>query len=139
MPQPGAEDPRRDPLDTCLSCYCEYFASGHPFAYDLGELGRYWNSVDGLMARWRDALPAGMLVDVEYQALVEDPEGETRALLGTFGLPWDPACLDFAGAKGIVRTASASQVRQPIYRDSVGRWRRYEAHLGELKAALNKA
>lgn len=129
--------PRRDPMDTCLSCYCELFAAGHPFAYDLGELGRYWKACDGLMAHWREALPAGMLLDVDYQALVEDPEGETRRMLAHLGLPWDPACLDFANAKGRVSTASASQVRRPIYRDSVGRSRHYERHLGELRAALN--
>lgn len=130
--------PRRDAMDTCLSCYCELFASGHPYTYDLAELGRYWKACDGLMSHWREALPAGMLLDVDYQVLVTDPEGEIRRMLDHLGLPWDPACLDFAGAKGMVRTASASQVRQPIYRDSVGRSRHYEPWLGELRAALNR-
>ena len=131
--------PRRAAMDTCLSCYFELFAAGHPFAYDLGELGRYWKACDTLMSHWREALPAGMLLDVDYQALVNDPEGETRRMVAHLGLPWDPACLDFAGAGGIVRTASASQVRQPIYRDSVGRSRHYDPWFGELRAALNTA
>lgn len=131
--------PRRDPLDTCLSCYGELFASGHPFAYDLGELGRYWTACDRLMEHWREVLPAGMLQEVDYQALVADPEAETQAMLDHLGLPWDPVCLDFSRAGGSVRSASAAQVRQPIYRNSVGRWRHYEPYLGELQAALNRA
>jgi tetratricopeptide (TPR) repeat protein len=129
--------PRRDPMDTCLSCYGEFFQSGHPFAYDLGELGRYWRACDGLMGHWRAVLPAGMLIEVDYQALVTDPESGTRRMLDHLGLPWDPACLDFSRSPGVVRTASIAQIRQPIYRDSIGRWRRYEAELGELRAALD--
>lgn len=129
--------PRRDPMDSCLSCYFELFASGHPYAYDLGEMGRYWRSSDDLMAHWRRALPEGMFLDVDYQALVEAPEAGARRMLDHLGLPWDPACLDFAKAEGRVRTASASQVRQSIHRDSVGRWRRYGPWLGDLRAALN--
>jgi hypothetical protein len=131
--------PCRDPMDTCLSCYGEHFASGHPFAYDLGELGRYWTACDALMGHWREALPAGMLIEIDYQALVRDPEAGTRRMLDHLRLPWDPTCLDFANASGSVRTASVAQVRQPIYRSSVGRWRRYEPYLGELQAALNSA
>ena len=131
--------PRRDALDTCLSCYCEHFAQGHPFAYDLGELGCYWKACDGLMRHWAERLPDGMLMEVDYQALVADPEAATRTLLDHLGLPWDPACLDFPSSGGIVRTASASQVRRPIYRDSVGRSQHYQRHLGELRAALNTA
>jgi len=137
---PGAKIiyPRRDPMDTCLSCYCELFAEGHPYAYDLRELARFWKACDGLMAHWREVLPAGMLIEIDYQALVEDPETESRRMIGHLGLPWDPSCLTFAETEGPVRTASAAQVRQPIYRDSVGRWRRYEPYLADLRAELGK-
>jgi len=138
---PGAKIiyPRRDPMDTCLSCYCELFAEGHPYAYDLRELARFWKACDGLMRHWRAVLPAGMLLEVEYEALTGDPEREARRMLDHLGLDWDPACLDFAEAPGTVRTASAAQVRQPVHRESVGRWRRFEPFLAELRDELAKS
>jgi tetratricopeptide (TPR) repeat protein len=126
----------RDPLDGCLSCYFELFAEGHPYCYDLGELGRFRQAHDRLMAHWRAVLPKEVLLDVCYEQLVADPEAEGRRMLAHLGLDWDPACLDFSGREGAVRTASVAQVRQPLYRTSVGRWRRWEAWLGPLKEAL---
>jgi tetratricopeptide (TPR) repeat protein len=126
----------RDPMDGCLSCFFELFAAGHPYCYDLGELGRFRKAYDELMAHWRAVLPKETLLDVSYEALVADPETEARRMLAHLGLKWDPACLDFAGREGKVQTASIAQVRQPLYRTSVGRWRRWEKWLGPLQAAL---
>ena len=127
----------RDPMDDCLSCFFEHFAAGHPYCYDLGELGRFHKAYDELMDHWRAVLPREALLDVNYESLVRDPETETRRMLAHLGLDWDPACLDFAGREGPVRTASVAQVRQPLYRSSVGRWRRWERWLGPLEDALS--
>lgn len=126
----------RAPMDGCLSCFFELFAAGHPYCYDLGELGRFRRAYDGLMAHWRQVLPQETLLDVSYEALVSDPETEARRMLAHLGLDWDPACLDFTGREGRVQTASIAQVRQPLYRTSVGRWRRWGKWLGPLQAAL---
>ncbi len=126
----------RDPMDNCLSCFFEYFAAGHPYCYDLGELGRFHKAYDALMAHWRAVLPQQTLLEVRYEDLVEAPEAEVRRMLAHLGLEWDEACLDFTGREGPVRTASLAQVRQPLYRTSVGRWRRWEKWLGPLKDAL---
>ncbi len=126
----------RDPMDGCLSCFFELFAAGHPYCYDLGELGRFRKAYDGLMDHWRAALPKDVLLDVSYEALVADPETEARRMLAHLGLEWAPACLDFTRREGKVQTASIAQVRQPLYRTSVGRWKRWEKWLGPLQASL---
>lgn len=125
----------RDPIDTCVSCYKVNFATGMGFAYDLGELGRHYRLYDALMEHWRAILP-GRFVDVSYEALVSSPEAEIRKLLEFCHLGWEDACLGFHQTAGAVRTASAAQVRQPIYTSSVGRWKRYERHLTPLLDAL---
>jgi len=127
---------RRNPLDTCWSCYTRSFAAKLPFAYDLAELGRYYRAYAGLMDHWRAVLPAGMMAEVDYEALVADPEGEGRRLVAHVGLDWDPACVDFHRTRRAVSTASVSQVRQPLYRAAIDRWRPYRAHLGPLLDAL---
>jgi tetratricopeptide (TPR) repeat protein len=119
---------RRDAIDTCLSCFATIFAANLPYTYDLAELGRYYRAYASLMDHWRAVLPAGTMIDVDYEALVADCEGEARRLVAHCGLPWSAACLDFHRSKRLVRTASAGQVRQPIYRSSIGRWRA-SAHL----------
>ena len=129
---------RRDPRDTCVSCFSTRFSGGHPYAYDLRELGRYWRLYDGLMAHWRAVLPPGRIFEVDYEALVEDLEGGAKRLIAHLGLPWDDACLRFHDSKREVRTASFAQVRQPIYTGSVGRWRRFGPHLGPLIEALGE-
>jgi tetratricopeptide (TPR) repeat protein len=140
LAMPGARfiNTVRDPMDGCLSCYFEQFATGHPYCYDLGELGRFRKAHDTLMAHWHAVLPAGVLIDVAYEKLVADPEAEGRRMLAHLGLDWDPACLDFTNREGSVRTASVAQVRQPLYRSSVGRWRRWETWLGPLAEALSE-
>ena len=114
---------RRDPVDTCLSCYSKLFQAPHPHTYDLGALGRYWRAYDRLMAHWREVLPAGVMLEVQYETVVDDFEGQARRVVAHCGLEWDDACLAFYETRRPVRTASLVQVRQPIYRTSVGRWR----------------
>jgi tetratricopeptide (TPR) repeat protein len=127
---------RRDPLDTCLSCFSKLFGNDQPFSYDLGELGRYYRGYEMLMEHWRRVLPPGVMLEVQYEQLVADLEGEGRRIVGHCGLEWDAACLSFHDTERQVRTASAVQVRQPIYRSSIGRWRAYEQHLAPLIEAL---
>jgi hypothetical protein len=126
----------RDPIDTCLSCFAVHFTRGHPHTYDLAELGRYYRRYRSLMDHWRRVLPSGRIVDVRYEDLVADLEGAARRIIAHCGLPWDARCLDFHRTERPVRTASAPQVRRPIYGNSVGRWRRYEPFLGPLLAEL---
>jgi tetratricopeptide (TPR) repeat protein len=125
----------RDPLDTCLSCYSKLFTTGHPFAYEQAELGRFYRMYDALMAHWRAALP-GRMLELRYEELVADFEGQSRRLVAHLGLPWDDACLRFHESSRAVRTASLAQVRRPIYKDSVGRWKKYQKELAPLEAAL---
>jgi len=129
----------RDPVDTCVSCFSVHFTKGQPHTYDLAELGRYYRHYRALMAHWRHVLPAGRILEVRYEELVSDLEGMARRIIAHCGLAWDARCLSFHRTKRLVRTASATQVRQPIYRTSVGRWRRYENFLGPLFAELAPA
>ena len=127
---------RRDPLDTCLSTFKTLFAAkGHYYAYDLGELGRYYNVYSDLMRHWHGVLP-GFIYDIHYEQLVADQEGQSRAMLAHCGLEWDDACLDFHRSDRAVLTASAAQVRRPIYQESVQSWKRYEDQLAPLIDAL---
>jgi hypothetical protein len=128
---------RRDPLDTCLSCFAQNFSRGQDWSYDLEDLGRYYRGYERLMSHWREQTPPGRLLEISYEALVADLEGESRRLLAFCGLPWDSACLSFHETRRQVRTASVAQVRQPIYPRSVGRAVRYRPYLGPLMAALN--
>ncbi len=130
---------RRDPVDTCLSCYTKNFSGEQKFAYDLAELGRFYKGYERLTGHWASVLPAERYTEVSYEAVVADHEGEARRLIAFCGLEWDPACLAFHQLERPVRTASVSQVRQPIYKGSVGRWRRYAKHLGPLLAGLEPA
>jgi tetratricopeptide (TPR) repeat protein len=127
---------RRDPVDTCVSCFSRLFVDNLPYAYDLGELGRYYRAYDGLMAHWRGVLPANALFEVQYEEVVADLETQARRIVAYCGLEWDARCLDFHRTERQVRTASAMQVRQPIYRSSVGRWADYEPFLAPLLAEL---
>jgi tetratricopeptide (TPR) repeat protein len=126
----------RDPLDTCLSCWRQLFAQGAETLYDLAEIGGEYVAYRETMDHWRRVLP-GRVIDVEHEALVADPERRIRWLVtDAAGLDWNDACLAFHVAGGAVRTASSAQVRQPIFRTSLGRWRRYESRLGPLLEAL---
>ncbi len=128
---------RRDPLDTCLSIYKNYFTDSQPFAYDLEELGRYHRLYETLMDHWHRLLP-GFVHDIHYEELVADPEARTRRLLALCGLPWDETCLRFHQTDRVVKTASFAQVRKPIHRDSIQRWKRYEQPLQPLVKILRQ-
>ena len=130
---------RRDPLDTCLSCYTKLFTTGHPFSYDLRELGRFHRMYQELMAGWRRLLPEGTVLEVVYEELVADLETGARRMVDHCGLPWDETCLSFHTAARPVRTASLAQVRRPIYSSSVGRWKNYDKELAPLKEALSQS
>ena len=123
---------QRNPLDTCLSVYFQHFASGHAYANDLGDLAHYYSEYQRLMAHWRASLPEGTILDLPYEGLVDAPRTWTRTLLEFVGVPWDSRCLEFHDSARSVRTASKWQVRQPINRSSVARWRNYQAFLGPL-------
>lgn len=126
----------RDPVDTCLSCFTKLFAGEQPQTYELAELGRYYRGYHGLMEHWRAVLPAGSFIDVHYEAVVADIESEARRLLDFCGLPWEAQVVDFHRTERPVKTASSTQVRQPLYSSSVARWRKYERHLGPLLKEL---
>jgi tetratricopeptide (TPR) repeat protein len=125
LPQARIIHVRRDPVDTCLSCFSKLFAGSLPYAYDLGELGRYYRAYEGVMAHWREVLPPGAMLEVQYEDLVADLEGQARRMLAYLDLPWDDRCLSFHKTRRTVQTASVTQVRQPLYKSSVGRWHVY--------------
>jgi len=126
----------RDALDTCFSCYQQLFEGANiPFSYDLQELGAFHRLYRDYMSHWQQVLPVQPF-ELHYEKLVEDIESETRKLLGYCGLEFDPACLDFHTAQRTVLTASAGQVRSPVYKNAVGKWRRYERYLGSLMQSL---
>jgi hypothetical protein len=129
---------RRDPIDTCLSCFSKHFSFGHAFTCDLGELGRYYAAYRRLMEHWRDVLPEGIMLEVQYEDVVADLEGQARRLIAYCGLEWDGACLAFHKTERPVRTASAAQVRQPIYGTSIARWRPDPATLAPLLAGIGE-
>lgn len=123
---------RRDPIDTCLSCYFQEFANMAAFTLDLSDLAHYYREHHRLIAHWRAALPAGTLLEVPYEELTADQEAWSRKVIEFIGLPWDPRCLEFHKTERPVVTASNWQVRQRIYSTSVGRWKNYEKFIGPL-------
>ncbi len=125
----------RDVRDTAFSCFSLLFGRGHEFTYDLAELGRYCGAYRRLMDHWRDVMPDVML-EVNYEEVVADLEAQARQLIAHCGLEWDAACLEFYRTERSVRTASANQVRQPVYQSSLGRWRVHEEQLQPLLEAL---
>ena len=136
MPNAKIIHTNRNPVDTCVSCFSKLFAGEQSQTYDLAELGRYYRAYSSLMDHWRQVLPKGAFLDVVYEEVVADTEGQARRILDFCGLEWDPAVLNFHKNERPIKTASASQVRKPIYSSSVARWRNYESHLGPLLAEL---
>lgn len=124
---------QRDPIDTCLSCYFQEFPPTLSFTTALDDLADYYRQHKRLMDHWTRALPAEALLRVPYEQLVNEPEAWTRRILDFVGLGWDDQCLQFHNTQRSITTASAWQVRQPIYKRSVARWRNYEKHIGPLR------
>jgi hypothetical protein len=128
----------RSPLQTCLSIFSRLFHDV-PFGYDLAELGRYYRAYDALMAHWRSALPEGVMIEVQYERLVDDFEATVRRMLVHCGLDWDDRCLAFHQTTRQVTTASSAQVRRPLYRTSLRRWQPRRALLEPLFEGLGPA
>lgn len=128
---------RRDPMDVCLSIFFQPFSRAHPYAFDLGDLGHYYRQYERLMAHWRAVL-GERLFEVQYADLVDDPESTGRRLIDHCGLEWNERCLQFDRNGGAVKTASQWQVRQPIYKTSLQRWKHYVRHLAPLIEALQE-
>ncbi len=116
---------RRHPIDNCISCFTRLFREDLPYSYDFDDLADYYLKYSGLMAHWRDVLPSGAFHELKYEDLVADTEGKARELLDFVGLPWEDQCLAFYETKRPVKTASVTQVREPIYTRSVERWKKY--------------
>jgi tetratricopeptide (TPR) repeat protein len=129
---------RRDPADTCFSCYSKLFLNGLNYTYELGELGRYYRMYEALMAHWRAVLPEGAMLDVQYELLVGSFESEARRIVEYCGLEWSDRFLEFHRNDRAVRTHSQAQVRQPLFASSIGRWRAYEEWLQPLLEGLNQ-
>ena len=128
---------RRNPIDTCLSCYFQQFQSSLNYATDLSDLAHYYREHRRLMAHWRRALPQETLLEVPYEQLVSDQEKWTRRILEFIGLPWDDRCLDFHMTQSTVLTASYWQVRQTIYHNSIGRWGNYQEFIAPLLSLID--
>jgi tetratricopeptide (TPR) repeat protein len=126
---------RRSPIDTCLSIFFTNLVGHHDYAWDRGDLAFFYRQYERLMDHWRTALSHGF-TEVDYETLIADREAETRRLVAFCGLAWDDACLTPERNPRVVKTASRWQVRQPVYKTSVERWRRYEPWLGDLRTLL---
>ena len=135
LPQARIVHLRRHPMASCYAMYKTLFRAANPFSYDLDDLGHYYIAYHRLMNYWRALLP-GRILDLDYEALVEDQEGTTRKLLDHCGLPWRDACLRFHENPAPTATASAAQVRRPIYRESLDLWRKYRQELAPLARML---
>lgn len=138
LPQGHIIHVRRDPMDLCYAMYKTLFRMAYPFSYDLQDIARYYAAYKGLMDHWRAMLPEGFL-EVQYEDLVADQEAVSRRLLQFCGLSWEPGCLAFERNSAPCLTASAAQVRQPLYSSSVGQWWRYREELQPLAQALRNA
>ncbi|MBL8760483.1 MAG: sulfotransferase [Phycisphaerae bacterium] len=128
---------RRNPIDTCLSCFTTLLGPAHAYATSLSNLVEHYREYRRLMAHWRGVL-GDRLVEMDYEKLVAEPESESRRLVAAARLDWDPACLKFYEGKRAVSTASVSQVRRPMYDSSIGRWKRFEPYIGELIEGLRE-
>jgi tetratricopeptide (TPR) repeat protein len=138
LPQAKIVNLQRHPMDTCFAVFKQLFRDAYPFSYDLDELGQYYIAYHRLMQHWNAVMP-GVIHTIRYEALVADVEFEARRLLEFCGLPWEDQCLRFHENRQSSTTASALQVRQPVYASSVGKWRHYERQLATLQRRLEDA
>jgi len=138
LPNARIIDARRDPMSCCFSNLKQLFAQGQEFSYSAEDIARYYRTYLELMAHWDAALP-GRVLRVQYDDVVADLEGSVRRLLDHCGLAFEPACVEFHRTERSVRTPSSEQVRQPIFRDGLEAWEKYEPWLGPLRRALGDA
>jgi tetratricopeptide (TPR) repeat protein len=138
LPNAKIIDARREPMACCFSNLKQLFAQGQEFTYSIEDIARYYRTYLDLMEHWDRALP-GRVLRVQHEDIIEDLEGGVRRMLDYCGLPFEPACVEFHKTRRAVRTPSSEQVRQPIFRDGLDQWRKYEPWLGPLKSALGDA
>lgn len=138
MPNATIINLQRDPMDTCYAIYKQLFVDAYPFSYDLEELARYFVAYHGLMQHWNDVLP-GVIHTIQYEELVDNIEGKTRQMLRACNLDWQPQCLKFYENKEASTTASTAQIRRPVYKSSVGKWKDYEEYLQPAVEILQRA
>ena len=138
MPKATIINLQRHPMDTCYAIYKQLFVDAYPFSYDLEELARYYVAYHQLMEHWNAVLP-GVIHTIKYEALVDDIEMQTRQMLDVCGLDWQAQCLKFYENKEASTTASTAQIRRPIYKSSVGKWRNYEKQLQPVVEILQQA
>lgn len=127
---------RRHPVDTCLSIFTTFFGHTSPFAYDKANIVTFYREYLRVMAQWREVLPPGCMLELDYEELIASPETVIPRVIEFCGLPWDEACLHHERNTSAIHTPSRWQARQPIYRTSVARWKRYEPWLGEFARLL---
>lgn len=135
LPNARIIDARRDPMACCFSNFKQLFANGQEFTYDIDDIARYYRTYLDLMDHWNSALP-GRVLRVQHEDVITDLEGSVRRILDFCDLPFEPACVEFHKTARSVRTPSSEQVRQPIYRDGMEQWKKFEPWLGPLQAAL---
>ena len=128
---------RRDPVDTCLSCYFQQFSGDYPYSYDLKNLGSYYNLYSHLMQHWSDTLTIPMH-EIEYETLISSPEATIKQLLYFCNVTWNESCLNFNNLERAVTTASSHQINKPLYNKSVHRWKNYRIHIQPLINILGK-
>jgi tetratricopeptide (TPR) repeat protein len=137
LPQARLVHVHRHPMAAGYAMYKALFKDGYPFSYDLSEIARYYAGYRRLMDHWQATLP-GMILSLSYEDLVADAAGQTRRLLDFCGLPWEDSCVQFHVNPAPATTASAAQVRRPIYESAVAQWRRYEVQLAPLRRAFDE-
>jgi tetratricopeptide (TPR) repeat protein len=138
LPNARIIDARREPMACCFGNFKQLFASGQEFTYSLSDIARYYRTYLELMAHWSGVLP-GRVLKVTHEAVVDDLEGSVRRILDFCGLDFEPRCVEFYKTHRSIRTASSEQVRQPIFREGLDQWQRFEPWLGPLRAALGDA
>jgi hypothetical protein len=138
LPNARIIDARRDPMSCCFSNFKQLFAKGQEFTYSIEDIARYYRTYLDVMEHWDSVLP-GRVLRVQHEDVIDDLEGNVRRILDHCGLPFEAACVDFHTNKRSVRTPSSEQVRQPIFRDGLDQWKKYEEWLGPLRDALGDA
>ena len=135
LPNAKVIDARRHPMSCCFSGFKQLFFEGQEFTYGLEEIGNYYRDYVELMNHWDEVLP-DFVLRVQHEDVVDDLETQVRRILDFCDLPFEQSCVDFHKTQRSVRTPSAEQVRQPIFRTALDAWQNYEAWLDPLKEAL---
>jgi hypothetical protein len=138
LPNARIIDARREPMACCFGNFKQLFANGQEFSYGLADIARYYQTYLELMRHWDEVLP-GRILRVWHEDVVEDLEGNVRRILDFCGLPFEPACVEFYKTERSVLSASSEQVRQPIFRDGLEQWKKYEPWLEPLRHSLGDA